>query len=136
MERDDVMSLEITLPDGSHMDVPEGTTVIDVAYKIGKRLANDAIAGKIDCKLVDLTTELKDDVDLEIVTFDSEEGKEIYRHTASHVMAQAVKRLFPGTKLTIGPAIEDGFYYDFDSPHTFSPEDLAKIESEMQKIIM
>lgn len=129
------MSLEITLPDGSQMDVPEGITIIDVASKIGKRLANDAVAGKVDGKLIDLTTELHDDVDLEIITFDTNEGKEVYRHTASHVMAQAVKRLFSEIKLTIGPAIEDGFYYDFDSPRPFVPEDLEKIETEMQKII-
>lgn len=129
------MSLKITLPDGSQMDVPEGITIIDVASKIGKRLANDAVAGKVDGKLVDLTTKLQDNVDLEIITVDSDEGREIYRHTASHVMAQAVKRLFPETELTIGPAIEDGFYYDFDSPRPFVPEDLEKIEAEMQKII-
>lgn len=129
------MSLEVTLPDGSQMDVPEGITIIDVAAKIGKRLANAAVAGKIYGKLVDLTTTLQDNVELEIVTFDSDEGKEVYRHTASHVMAQAVKRLFPEAKLAIGPAIEDGFYYDFDSPRPFVPDDLEKIEAEMQKII-
>jgi len=129
------MSVIVKLPDGSQMDVPEGITIMEVASKIGKRLANDAVAAKVDGNLVDLTTKLNDNVDLEIITFDNEEGKEVLRHTASHVMAQAVKRIFPEAKLTIGPAIEDGFYYDFDSPRPFVPEDLEKIEAEMQNII-
>jgi len=135
LEGEEEMSLTITLPDGSQMDVPEGITIIDAASRVGKRLADDAVAGKVDGKLVDLATTLHDNVNLEIVTFDSNEGKEVYRHTASHIMAQAVKRLFPEVKLTIGPAIEDGFYYDFDSPRPFVPEDLEKIEAEMQRII-
>ena len=127
--------INVALPDGSKMQVPENSTVAEVAASIGKRLASAALAAKVDDKLVDLSTKLHQDAKLEILTFDSDEGKEAHRHTASHVMAQAVKNLFPAAKLTIGPSIEAGFYYDFDTPSPFVPEDLEKIEAEMQNII-
>ncbi|MFQ6040597.1 MAG: threonine--tRNA ligase [Candidatus Poribacteria bacterium] len=127
--------ITVTLPDGSKEQYPSGITASEVALNISRRLAEAALAAKIDDKLVDLNVKLEKDAKLEIVTFDSEEGKEVYRHTASHAMAQAVKKLFPEAKLTIGPPIESGFYYDFDTPRPFVPEDLEQIEAEMQKII-
>lgn len=127
--------ITVTLPDGSQEQYPSGITAAEVALKLSRRLAEAAVAAKIDSKLVDLNTKLEKDAKLEIVTSDSDEGKEVYRHTASHAMAQAVKKLFPQAKLTIGPSIESGFYYDFDTPRPLVPEDLEQIESEMQKII-
>ncbi len=127
--------ITVTLPDGSEMEVSAGTTVGEVAYSIGKRLGRDAVAGEVDGELVDLKYNLEDDAELSIITLDSETGLDVYRHTVAHVMAQAVKRLFPEVKLAIGPTIEDGFYYDFDLEYRFSPEDLEKIEEEMEKII-
>ncbi len=126
---------KITLPDGSHLEYSKKVTVEDIAYDIGKRLGQDAVAGKVNGKTVDLDYSINSDTDLSIITIDSEEGMDIYRHTAAHVMAQAVKRLFSDVKLAIGPTIEEGFYYDFDLDYRFSPEDLEKIEKEMQNII-
>jgi len=94
-----------------------------------------ALAARCDGALLDLNGPVPPAAELEILTFDDEEGREAYRHTASHVMAQAVKRLVPAAKLAIGPAIADGFYYDFDSPEKFSPEFLERVEAEMRKII-
>lgn len=120
-------------------DFFEGITVAEVLKKLGKEqnngLYNDAVAVKIERQIVDLRTQLNKDCDIEILTFDNNDGKKVYWHTSAHIMAQAVKRLFPKTKLTIGPAIKNGFYYDFDSQSSFTEEDLSKIESEMQKII-
>jgi len=130
-----VSEITVTLPDGSQEQYPSGITASEVALNISRRLAKAAVAAKVDDKLVDLNVNLEKDAKLEIVTFDSEEGKQVYRHTASHAMAQAVKKLFPQAKLTIGPPIESGFYYDFDTPRPLVPEDLGKIEAEMQKII-
>jgi threonyl-tRNA synthetase len=127
-------ALQVTLPDGSKMECDRGTTVLEVAEKIGSRLAKAAVAGKLDGELVDLSAPIERDAALEIVTFDGEEGKHVYWHSAAHVMADAVLRLFPKTKLTIGPPIEEGFYYDFDTEVTFSDDDLASIEAEMKKI--
>ena len=125
----------ITLPDGSGLEYNEEVTVEDVAYDIGKRLGQDAVAGKVNGKPVDLDYCIDGDVDLSIITIDSAEGLDISRHTAAHVMAQAVERLYGDVKLAIGPTIDDGFYYDFDLDYRFSPEDLEKIEEEMQKIV-
>ncbi len=127
--------INITLKDGSVRQYQPGVTVAEIAKDISGGLARAALAGKVNGKLVDLNYPINEDAELEILTFDSEEGQNVYRHSTSHVLAQAVQRLFPGTKLAIGPAIKDGFYYDFDSPHTFTPEDLEKIEAEMNKII-
>lgn len=130
-----MQEIKVILPDGSERRYPAGTTVKDVAYSIGSRLGKASIAGKVNDKLVDLSYKLEEDANLAIITLESEEALEIIRHSAAHVMAQAVKRLYgEDVKLAIGPAIEDGFYYDFDLTERFSPEDLAKIETEMKKI--
>ena len=127
--------VKITLPDGSEREYDSGITVSEVAYDIGKRLGKDAVGGTVNEKDVDTSYEINEDVELAIITRDSEKGLDILRHTASHVMAQAVKRLYDNVKLAIGPTIEDGFYYDLDLEYRFSPEDLEKIEDEMQNII-
>lgn len=128
--------IKVFLPDGSERRYESGTTIKDVAYDIGSRLGKAAIAGKVDGKMVDLSFPIEKDANLEIITLNSEEGLEIYRHSAAHIMAQAVKRIYgKDVKLAIGPAIEDGFYYDFDLEERITPEDLEKIEAEMQKIV-
>ncbi|MEA3342764.1 MAG: threonine--tRNA ligase [archaeon] len=127
--------ITITLPDGSKMKVDGGATILDVAERIGAGLAKAAIAGKIDNVLTDLDAKIQKDAKIEIITLKSEEALDILRHTASHVMAQAVLRLFPNAKPTIGPSIENGFYYDFDTDKPFTEDDLEKIEKEMNKII-
>ena len=127
--------VNITLKDGSVKQYEAGITVLQIAEDISKGLARNALVAKLNNQVVDLTTPVNTDAELGILTFDSTEGQHAYRHTTSHVLAQAVLRLFPGTKLAIGPAITDGFYYDFDTDHTFSPDDLEKIEVEMVKII-
>ena len=126
--------LNIRLKDGTIFEF-EGGTVFALAEKISSGLARASLAAKVDGKVVDLSSELSSDCEVEILTFDSEEGKKVYNHTASHVLAQAVKRLFPSAKLTIGPAIEQGFYYDIDSETAITADNLAKIEDEMKKII-
>ena len=127
--------VQLTLPDGSVKQVERGTTVLQVAEGIGKRLALAAVAGKLDGQIVDLATPIENDAAFAILTFDSPEGKDVYWHSSAHIMADAVLRLFPKSKLTIGPPIDDGFYYDFDADVTFSDDDLAKIEVEMAKIV-
>ncbi len=127
--------VRISLKDGSVKEFPKGTRVIDVAADISQGLARNALAAKLNGRKVDLSTPVDEDSALEIITWDSEEGQEVYRHSTAHIMAQAVKNLFPGVKFGIGPAIAEGFYYDFDVPENFSPEDLPRIEKEMQRII-
>lgn len=127
--------MRIILPDGTSKEYPAGTTPLKIAQDLSSRLAREALVARVDDKIWDLTRPLPGDCRLELLTFEQEEGQLTYRHSASHVLAQAVKRLFPGTKLGIGPAIAEGFYYDFDSPHKFTPEDLAAIEEEMKRII-
>jgi len=118
------------------MEFERGVTVAEIAKSIGMGLYKAACAGKINGKTVDLRTEVNEDCAVEILTFDDEDGKRAYWHTASHIMAQAVKRLYPDTKLTIGPSIDSGFYYDFDcGDKPFSAEDIEKIEAEMKKIV-
>jgi threonyl-tRNA synthetase len=126
--------IRLRLPDGSERSYPAGITGQGVAEKIGSRLAKDALAVKIDGRLQDLNIPVPNGSAAEIVTFDSREGREIYWHSTSHLMAHAVKQLFPGAKLAIGPAIEEGFYYDFDYERPFTPEDLAKIEGRMVEL--
>lgn len=126
--------MKITLKDGSVKECSEAKSVYDIAADISEGLARVACAGEVNGKVVDLRTVLEEDCELNIVTASDPEGLKVIRHTASHVLAQAVKRLFPEAKVTIGPAIEDGFYYDFDS-EPFSREDLDKLEAEMKKII-
>jgi len=127
--------VRLTFPDGSVKEFESGVSAAEVAESIGPRLARSAVAAKIDGRLVDIAESVTDDVAIEIVTDSTEEGLEVLRHTASHVMAQAVKRLFPGVRLAIGPSIEDGFYYDFEFPDGLAADDLERIEAEMQKII-
>lgn len=113
----------------------KGTTVSDIAKSLGMGLYKSACAGKINGKVVDIRTPIEEDCELSILTFDDEEGKKAYWHTTSHIMAQAVKRLFPNAIFAIGPSIDKGFYYDFDLDQSLTPDDLVKIESEMKKII-
>ena len=125
----------ITLPDGSSRDYDQAVTVHDVAADIGAGLAKAALAGKVGDELVDTSFLIQEDAELAIITTKSEEALDIIRHDAAHVMAQAVQELFPGTQVTIGPAIEDGFYYDFSRSEPFSPDDLGKIEDRMREIV-
>lgn len=127
--------MKVTLKNGSVREYAEPKSIIEIAKELGGSIASNACIGKIDGEAVDLRTMVDKDCQLEILDFQSEEGKEAFRHTASHIMAQAVKRLFPDVKLAIGPAIADGFYYDFDREEPFVPEDLEKIEAEMKKIV-
>ncbi|WP_088224603.1 threonine--tRNA ligase [Desulfosporosinus sp. FKB] len=126
--------IQVTLKDGSIREVEQGTTIAELAASISRGLAKAAVAGKVNDKLKDLSYPLMENAAVEIITLDSEEGLEVLRHSTSHLMAQAVENLFPGTKLGIGPAIAKGFYYDFDSEHVFTPEDLEKIEKEMKRL--
>ena len=126
--------MKITLKDGSVKEYAEAMTVNDIAYDIAGGLGRAACAGEVDGEVVDLRTTIDKDCTLNILTFKDEAGKAAYRHTTSHVLAEAVKNLYPDAKLAIGPSIDDGFYYDFDS-EPFSREDLDKIEAEMKKII-
>ncbi len=127
--------IKITLKDGSVREVAKESTILEIAKSISGRLAKEAVAGEVDGKVVDLTYRVNDDSEVNILKFDDEIGKDVFRHTSSHILAQAVLRLFPETKLAIGPAIDNGYYYDFDSDHKFVPEDLEKIEKEMKKIV-
>ena len=133
------MPTEITvlLPDGSARAVPAGTTIADLAGQIGRRLAQAAVAAERDGVLVDLSSPLSEGDKVRIITADSEEGRVVLRHSTAHVLAQAVLRLWPGARYAIGPAIADGFYYDFELPHgaRFSDEDLARIDAEMRAIM-
>ena len=126
--------MKITLKDGSSKEYSEAKSVYEIAKDISEGLARAACAGEVDGEIVDLRTVLDKDCTLNIITASDEEGLRVIRHTASHVLAQAVKNLFPDAKITIGPAIDDGFYYDFDS-QPFSREDLDALEAEMKKII-
>ena len=129
--------LKVTLKDNSIIEVEKGTGILDVAKKISEGLARNATCGEVDGEVKDLRYELQEDCNLVIHTFqeDDLEGKKAYWHTTSHIMAQAVKRLFPDVKFAIGPSIDNGFYYDFDVETPFTDEDKAKIEEEMKKII-
>lgn len=128
--------IKVTLKDGSIIEVEQGSSVLDVAKNISEGLARMATCGEVDGEVKDLRYVLEKDCRLNICTFESSlEGKKAYWHTTSHVMAQAIKRLFPNVKLAIGPSINEGFYYDFDTEKTFNDEDKEKIESEMKKII-
>ncbi|HEX3029132.1 MAG TPA: threonine--tRNA ligase [Clostridia bacterium] len=127
--------IKITLKDGSSKEYNEGTSIMEVAESISAGLARVSLAGEVDGIVKDLSFKLEKDCKLNLLTFDSDGGKNAYRHTTSHIMAQAVKRLYPEAKLAIGPSIENGFYYDFDIDKTFSLEELEKIEKEMNKIV-
>ena len=125
----------ITLPDGSKREFDKAVTVADVAADIGPGLAKATLAGKVDGQLVDASYVMEQDAELAIVTARDEEALELMRHDAAHVMAQAVQELYPGTQVTIGPAIENGFYYDFARDEPFTPDDLEKIEERMREIV-
>jgi threonyl-tRNA synthetase len=125
----------VTLPDGSRREFDQPVTVYDVAADIGPGLAKAALAGKVGDELVDTSHVIDGDIELAIITSKSEEALELMRHDAAHVMAQAVQELYPGTQVTIGPAIEDGFYYDFAREEAFTPDDLTAIEKRMHEIV-
>ncbi|MCK9862406.1 threonine--tRNA ligase [Paenibacillus sp. ATY16] len=131
------MSIKVTFPDGAVREYAAGTTIEEVAGSISPGLRKNAIAGKINGKVVDVYSPIESDAAIEIVTVDSADGLEVYRHSTAHLMAQAIKRLYGNAKvkLGIGPVIEDGFYYDIDMDQSLTPEDLTKIEKEMQRIV-
>jgi threonyl-tRNA synthetase len=127
--------IQITLKDGSLREVEQGITLAEFAASISRSLAKSAVAAKVDGHVTDLPIKLEKDARVEFVTFEDVEGRDAFRHTSSHILAQAVKRLFNNVKIAIGPAIANGFYYDFDVAAAFTPEDLAKIQAEMEKIV-
>lgn len=131
------MTVQIKLPDGAVREYEDGSNIADVAGSISPGLKKNAVAGKLDGKVVDLNAELTPDAKVEIVTLDSADGVEVMRHSTAHLMAQAIKRIYgdAAVKLGIGPVIEDGFYYDIDMEQSITPDDLAKIEAEMEKIV-
>ena len=126
--------IALTLPDGTVKSFPSGSSGLDIALSIGRKLAQDALALKINGTLVDLTAPVTADASIEIMTFDSTEGKDIFWHISSHIMAQAIEELFPGSKFGAGPSIEQGFYYDIASVHRFREDDLRTIEAKMLEI--
>ncbi|HJQ36823.1 MAG TPA: threonine--tRNA ligase [Thermoanaerobaculia bacterium] len=127
--------MNVQLPDGSVKEIAENATVADVAASIGKRLAKDAIAGKVNGKVVDVYAPVPDGAKIEIVTAKTEAGLDTIRHSTAHLMAMAVQELFPGTQVTIGPVIENGFFYDFGTDRPFTDEDLRRIEEKMAEIV-
>jgi len=126
--------IKLTLPDGKELQLPDKSTGMQAAEAIGKKLAKDALAIEVDGKITDLSMPIKKDAKIRILTFSNPEGKEIFRHSTAHIFAQAVKKLYPDAKLTIGPAVEEGFYYDFDDVKIV-PEDFEKIQIAMQEIV-
>ncbi len=127
--------IKITLPDGSVKEHEKGITILDVTKSISEGLARVAMGAVVNGETRGMQEEINEDSDFKVVKFEDKEGKQIFWHTSAHIMANAVMRLFPGVKFAIGPAIDNGFYYDFDTEHRFTPEDLEKIESEMAKIV-
>ena len=125
--------ITITLPDGSRRDFDHPVTVMDVAQSIGPGLAKATVAGKVDGKLVDASDLIERDATLQIITPKDEDGVEIIRHSAAHLVGHAVKQLYPDAKMVIGPVIEEGFYYDIWYERPFTPEDLAAIEQRMAR---
>ena len=127
-------NIKITFPDGNSKEFPKGTSSLDIAKSISKGLAEDVLVAEINGKLVDLVKPLNEDSSVKFYKFGDDEGRKVYWHTTSHIMAQAIEELFPGAKFGVGPPIENGFYYDVDSEHRFTDEDLAKIEERMLEI--
>ncbi|MEW6771733.1 MAG: threonine--tRNA ligase [Bacillota bacterium] len=125
----------VIFPDGNRREFPDGVTAADVLRELGQRLQKEALVARVNGRVVDLAAPLPPEAQIEFLTFADEEGREVYRHSSAHILAQAVKRLYPEARLAIGPAISDGFYYDFDVPRPFTPEDLERIEAEMEQII-
>jgi threonyl-tRNA synthetase len=128
-------SMNISLPDGKILTLPQGATAQEAARAIGPRLAEAAVAAKINDRNSDLSAPLHENDSIAILTFDSPEGKSVFWHSSSHLLAQAVQELFPSAKIAIGPSIDNGFYYDFDVEKTFSPDDLLKIETRVKEIV-
>ena len=126
--------VKVTFPDGEIATYPKGIPVLEIIETRGD-VSSSITAVRVNGNLLDLNAPLLDDTALEFIGFDSEEGQDILRHSTSHVMAQAVQGLYPGAKVSIGPSIENGFYYDFDYERSFTPEDLEKIEARMREII-
>ena len=126
--------IKITLPDGSIREYSAPVTALKIAEDIGPKLAEEAICAEVNNKMVDINYPIDTDATVVIHTFHTEKGKEVYWHSTAHLMAQAVKQLFPEVKIAIGPAIEQGFYYDFDRDESFTEEDLQKIEAKMQEL--
>src|SRR5687768_17024839 len=126
--------IQITLPDGSQRQFPQPVTVAEVAASIGAGLAKAALAGKVDGRVVDTTYTIDRDAKLAIVTAKDAEGLDVIRHSTAHLLAYAVKSLYPEAQVTIGPVIENGFYYDFSYKRPFTPEDLAAIEKRMDEL--
>ena len=127
-------SVTVTLPDKSTKEFSSGVSSYEIATQIGARLAQDSIAVKVNCKLYDINSNITEDSEIEFVTINSEEGHEILLHSTAHLMAQAVKILFPKAKVTIGPSIENRFYYDFDVEIPFTENDLKNIENKMREL--
>ena len=127
--------IKITFPNGDVKEFPKGTTTEEIAGSISPGLRKKAIAGKLNDRLIDLYAPINEDGAIEIITSDSEEGLDVYRHSSAHLLAHAVSRLYPEAKFGIGPTIQDGFYYDIDYKESFTPEDLEKIEKEMRRIV-
>lgn len=127
--------VKVTLPDGSVREYAKGITIAEAVAQIGRGLAKAALAAKVDGVTVDLSAKLEKDCGLQVLTFKDEEGREVFRHTSTHILAQAVKRLYPEAKLTVGPPLKDTYYYDIDMPRSFTPDDLTAIEKEMGRIV-
>lgn len=128
--------LKMTMPDGAIRDYDkESVTPLEIAESISHGLAKKALGASVDGEIYDLLRPITKDAEISILTFDDEDGQKVFHHTSAHLLAQAVKNLWPETKIAIGPAIKDGFYHDFDSPHTFVPEDIEKIEQEMKRLV-
>jgi len=127
-------NIKITFPDGNSKEFPKGTSSLDIAKSISKGLAEDVLVSEVNGKLVDLVKPISEDSSVKFYKFADDEGRKVYWHTTSHIMAQAIEELFPGAKFGVGPPIENGFYYDVDSEHKFTDEDLKKIEDRMLDI--
>ena len=127
--------IKVTLKDGSVKEFENGISLIEVAKSISEGLARSIVAGKVDDSLVSLDYKIEKDCEVALLKFDDSEGKEVFRHTSSHILAQAIKRLYPEAKLAIGPAIDNGFYYDIDLEYRITLDDLVKLEEEMKKIV-
>ncbi len=126
--------IKVKLPDNSIIEVEKGTTPLQIAESLSKKLAKEAVVAKVNGVLIDLTRPLEEDCELQILTFDDPEGREVFWHSSAHLMAHAIEELFPGAKFGVGPPIEDGFYYDVDVDRTLTPEDLVKIEEKMKEL--
>jgi len=129
------MNIKISFPDGSIQEFPKGITPLEIAQGISKGLAKEALCAQFNDTAVDMIRPLEEDGSILFYKFSDEKGKNVYWHSSSHILAQAVKRLFPDVKIAFGPAIEQGFYYDFDKEIPFTEDDLGRIEEEMRRII-